>query len=97
MKILVQYLAFGSNRLFEFTARPEGLDVREMEIGELLEYVFRQCNHVDETEWISRDPYASTLRLRSMSAGDVVVIIDGGKVSRFLCAPSGWEPVQDVF
>lgn len=51
-----------------------------------LEIIFRQCNHVDNTEWIAGQ------KLRSMSVGDTVVL--DGKLWK--CSPVGWEILQTL-
>ena len=55
---------------------------------DLLEIIYRQCNHVDGTEWISNK------KLRSMSCGDLVVIqFDDDQTVIWNCAGCGWERV----
>jgi hypothetical protein len=78
MKINVAYKAFRSNDVFEF---PSDLIPSGMDVMNALEVVFRQCNHVDGTEWISGK------RLRSMSVDDEVTV-DG---TTYVCAGFGWE------
>ena len=78
MKINVAYKAFGDNNKFEF---PSELVPIWMHKIDALEVVFRQCNHVDGTEWISGK------RLRSLSVGDEVSIDN----ETYLCAGCGWE------
>lgn len=93
--ILVHYRAFGSDVVFEFTAeRSGGLPVAD---ETLLEWVFRECNHVDGEEWISTDPVAQYQRLRSMSVGDEVMLLgEDGEVRRWRVAGCGWERVAEV-
>jgi hypothetical protein len=78
MKINVAYKAFRSTDTFEFPSEliPSGTDVLDA-----LEVVFRQCNHVDGSEWISGK------RLRSMSVDDEVTIDS----ETYVCAGFGWE------
>jgi hypothetical protein len=78
MKINVTYKAFRCNDAFEFPGDliPDGMDVMDA-----LEVVFRQCNHVDGTEWISGSGR------RSMCVDDEVTI-DG---TTYVCAGFGWE------
>ena len=78
MKINVTYKAFRSNDVFEF---PSDLIPSGITLLDTLEVVFRQCNHVDGTEWISGK------RLRSMSVDDEVTI-DG---DTYICAGMGWQ------
>jgi hypothetical protein len=77
MKINVAYKAFRSNDTFEF---PSDLIPSGITLLDTLDFVFRQCNHVDGTEWIANK------RLRSMSVEDEVSI-DG---NTFICANVGW-------
>lgn len=96
--VLVHYLAFRSNVVFQFTGEGflrEGVGFSDLATSDLLEFVFRQCNHVDDTEWISKDPVAQAMRLRSLSVGDVVMIVKGGTVTRYLCEGCGWTTIQD--
>jgi hypothetical protein len=82
MKITVTYKAFGSTDVstdvFNFPSEliPDGMSVYDA-----LEVVFRQCNHVDGTEWIEGK------KLRSLSVDDQVNI-DG---VTYVCAGFGWE------
>jgi hypothetical protein len=78
MKINVAYKAFRSTDVFEF---PSDLIPNGMDVMDALEVVFRQCNHVDGSEWISGK------RLRSMSVDDEVTV-DG---NTYVCAGFGWE------
>lgn len=80
---------FGLNaRVFDFP-----LTEAQMQEGDavVLEHIFRQCNGVDGTEWISQ-PEQRKLKLRSMSVGDLVVL---PTKRLYLCKSSGWELVQD--
>jgi len=51
-----------------------------------LEVIFREMNVVDGRE------IPITLRVRSMSVGDLVVVNGKG----YLCAGSGWEPAPET-
>lgn len=55
-----------------------------METREALEFIFRQCNHVDDTEWIN--PETCGFKARSLSCGDIVEI----GAHYFLCEGTGW-------
>ena len=77
MKINVAYKAFRSNDTFEF---PSDIIPSGTTLLDALEVVFRECNHVDGSEWIAGK------RLRSMSVEDEVTI-DG---NTFICANMGW-------
>lgn len=80
MKITIHYLAFYSNEAsFEFPAEL----VKGLNIKDALEVIYRQCNHVDGTEWIADKPF------RSFSCGDEIQI--GNR--RFRCLPAGWDEV----
>jgi hypothetical protein len=72
-KILIQYLAFNDNKLFEF----DDNKIQELPLNtkheDLLDFIYRQCNVVDGTEWISQRGRG----YRSMSVGDVIIILDG--------------------
>lgn len=48
-----------------------------------LEYIFRECNHVDGKEWIANQ------NLRSMCVGDTVEL--EGKIWK--CDPVGWTQI----
>lgn len=81
MNITVAYKAFRSTDVFNFPSEliPAGLEVKDA-----LEVVYRECNHVDGTEWIEGK------KLRSMSVGDEVTV-DGVK---YVCAGCGWEKIS---
>jgi hypothetical protein len=89
VQVLVHLLAFGSNTLFAFTGEDklrQGVGLSDLAETDLLEFVFRQCNHVDGSEWIEGRP------LRSLSVGDVVIVIrKGSEVSRYRCDGCGWS------
>lgn len=89
--VIVHYKAFRSDTLFQFTH--ESVIDPDVTNLELLEIAFRQCNHVDGNEWISLDPYARTLRLRSMSVGDEITFIEAAKVTRYRCEGCGWQQI----
>jgi len=78
MKITIAYKSFGSTDIFNF---PSDLIPAGMEVEDALEVVFRECNHVDGTEWIANK------KLRSMSVGDEVNV-DG---VAYVCAAFSWE------
>ena len=52
----------------------------------ILEYIYRECNHVNGNEWISK-PEQQKMFLRSMSVGDMVMM-DG---DLWICATCGWQ------
>lgn len=55
-----------------------------------LEVIFRQCNHVDETEWIAGRPY------RSLSVGDhVILVLTDGTVERWEVLGMGWRRLEN--
>jgi len=89
MKILVHYLAFNSNQAFEYTANPVTKSTEH-----LLEFIFRDCNVVDGSEWVVRESKrrieAGERGLRSMSVGDIVTLIDEDRIESYLCAGIGW-------
>lgn len=62
---------------------PEGASAEDA-----LEVIFRQCNHVDGNEWISKAGF----KARSLSCGDLVTI-DG---RHFICEGIGWLEVPQV-
>lgn len=87
--ILVRYLAFGSNLQFVFDGNVAET-IGEFDDADILERVFRQCNHVDGTEWIAGKP------LRSMSVGDLVTLIDTSadlteQAREYQVAGCGWN------
>lgn len=93
--IIVQYRAFGSDIAFEFTANPNAL--LGVPVERVLEWIFRECNHVDDSEWISQDPVARKLGLRSMSVGDEVILVnDDSTVARYRVAGVGFEEIRNV-
>lgn len=53
---------------------------------EQLEFIFRQCNHVDGSEWIQNK------ELRSLSVGDMVVL--NGQV--WVCCDVGWKEMEKL-
>ncbi len=84
--VLVHYLAFGSDTLFQFTGEPKNsVGLEDFAEVDLLEFIFRECNHVDGSEWIDARP------LRSMSVGDVVIVARAGNVQRYRCEGCGWS------
>jgi len=94
-KVIIQYLAFGSDNLFVFPLTEEMQNKSDKDI---LEFVFRQCNHVDRTEFIREE------NLRSMSVGDIVIILEMGdvdmvwgapevKAAAYQCAMMGWKKI----
>jgi hypothetical protein len=94
MKILIHYNAFPSdgNPVFEF---PSEL-VAGATVDEALEIIFRQCNVVDGTEWITSENKRRISRkekgLRSMCVDDVVVFWhDNGDWEAHRCAGCGWK------
>lgn len=91
--VLVHYKAFGSNQMFNFNCEPDNsVSLSDFCESDLLEFIFRQCNHVDGTEWIANK------NLRSMSVGDEVVLIRSDKqpVERRRVAAIGWEHVSNI-
>jgi hypothetical protein len=92
--ILVHYRAFGDDKMFVFT----GCDQAGMltmisgnSDGSILDIIYRECNHVDGTEWIARKP------LRSLSVGDEVIIIDRDLITRYRCAMVGWDIIPNKY
>ena len=98
MKILIHYVAFQTNRVFEFTS--DANVPISSNIEDVLEFIFRQCNVVDGDEWISLEnrrliQSGSTQLLRSMYADDVVIFIkDNGQFSAHRCGSIGWEKIS---
>jgi hypothetical protein len=87
--ILLHLLAFGSDTLAVMDC-PHCLErLGTMETEALLEEVFRQANHVDNTEWIANK------KLRSLSVGDVVILVIDNKVERWLVVGVGFEKIED--
>jgi hypothetical protein len=60
-------------------------------VGEVLEYVFRWFNAVDEGD--RERMLAVGYDLPSLSVGDVVTFADG---TRWQCSPLGWELLEPV-
>ena len=56
--------------------------------NDILDTVFRQCNHVDGMEWIADK------ELRSMSVGDEILLIEGSLVEKYLVAGCGFTRLQ---
>lgn len=62
----------------------------------ILDYIYRQCNHFNNEEWIHGK------KLRSMSVGDMVLIEDfngfRGVTQRdlFVCCMVGWKQIEDL-
>ena len=50
---------------------------------QVLNYVYRQCNHVEGNEWIADK------KLRSMMIGDMVEV----RGTKYICEPVGWKKV----
>jgi hypothetical protein len=95
MKILVHYIAFDSNQVFEYNGGVGGAGLSR---ENLLEVIWRQCNVVDGTEWIvgesKRRIKTGQKGLRSMSVGDIVTFVsDSGSWESYLCAGMGWEKI----
>jgi hypothetical protein len=87
VSVLVHLLAFGSDTLFAFDGEDRlraGIGFADLTESDLLEFVFRQCSHVDGSEWIEGHS------LRSLSVGDVVIVMRGNEVSRYRCEGCGW-------
>ncbi len=65
-----------------------------MKVEPVLELIFRQCNCVDGTEWISTQ---KELKLRSMSVGDMVLLKYNGFHSMvtqlWVCCMTGWKNI----
>ena len=59
-----------------------------MTTNDILDTVFRQCNHVDGKEWIEGE------ELRSMSVGDEILLIEGSLVEKYLVAGCGFTRLQ---
>jgi hypothetical protein len=86
--ILIHLKAFGSDQMFVFTGFHGAIRCLANKI-DVLEEIFRQCNHVDGNEWIAEKPY------RSLSCGDDVIFLDGNTVERFHCDPAGWSKIEE--
>lgn len=71
-------------------------DLMEMADENLLEIIFRECNHVDGTEWIANK------KLRSMSVGDMVIVdkwtddYEPDDPVHWVCMMSGWKRLEDL-
>ena len=87
--ILVHYRAFDDDQMFVFTGTNDKSLLPESDVDFLLDSVFRECNHVDGTEWIAGK------HLRSLSVDDEVIIINDGEISRYRCARIGWEKLSN--
>ena len=70
---------FQEPTVFEFPL-PPGFYFRNNQEG-VLDYIYRQCNHVDGTEWI-----ACRRDLRSMCIGDMAKV--GSTL--WVCQGAGW-------
>lgn len=88
--ILVKYVAFNSNDVFECTSK-KALDALNNGVShmDVLEVVFRECNYVDGSEWIADK------KLRSMCVDDVVTLIENGAANSYVCAGIGWEKIAN--
>lgn len=85
MKITVTYKAFAPHEAIQSFEFPSwGLEKASHD--KILAHVYRECNHVDDSEWIAGKT------LRSMSVGDEVAI-DG---SVYLCEVVGWKKLENT-
>jgi len=73
----------------EVIKRRDFIEVAGIEVDSL-EEVFRQMNHVDGTEIVSKLGNQRGMPLRSMSSGDIALAEDG-KI--WFCASVGWREV----
>ena len=64
------------------------MDTTILTTNDILDTVFRQCNHVDNTEWIA------SKKLRSMSVGDEILLVEGSLVEKYLVAGCGFHRLQ---
>lgn len=65
-------------------------------VEQALEFIFRQCNRVDGTEWISSEEFQDcySFPVRSLSVGDVVRFIgSGGFRACYVCESLGWQEI----
>lgn len=86
--VIIRYLAFGTNRVFSCDAPKVIQSIQNGGSTEsVLELIFRECNHVDRTEWVTNKS------LRSMSVGDEVIIFNGEQMRRFSCEVIGWKEI----
>jgi hypothetical protein len=90
--ILIHYLAFRAD--YKFVCDSQSLTEKIGVVADdiLLEEIFRQCNHVDETEWIAGK------KLRSLSVDDIVTLIDSDakdSVREYIVLGSGWERIPN--
>jgi hypothetical protein len=96
--ILVHYRAFNSDSVFVYSGPiPMTAPTHDKQTRiKVLETIFRECNHVDGTEWIEGRG------LRSMSAelsgkGDqVIFLFTDGTIERWECKPLGWVQIEDT-
>jgi hypothetical protein len=89
--ILVHYRAFDDDKMFIFTGANDKSLSPKSDVHFLLDTIFRECNHVNGTEWIANKP------LRSLSVGDEVIIIEGEQISRYRCATVGWVIIPNKY
>lgn len=77
-------------------ARRVARSVDDKDQLEVLELVFRNCNHVDDNEWIAGK------KLRSMSVGDIVFIDtlsdehEPENREVWVCCGVGWKKVEEL-
>lgn len=85
-KVIIIYpQEFKEPIVFEFPLGKFGWDEYKTPT-EILEYIFRQCNHVDGSEWIQNKG------LRSFSVGDMVVL--NGQI--WVCCGAGWKEIEKL-
>jgi hypothetical protein len=82
--IILSLIAFGDHKTVLFDHEETLQKVGILPDSEILELVFRQANHVDETEWIANKS------IRSLSVGDKVTICHNGANVTYSCQAFGW-------
>jgi hypothetical protein len=92
-RIIVNYDNRGhrENQIFELHANKLVDQIGNQPDEQVLDQVFRQCNHVDGTEWISNSGY------RSMMVGDLITIVDPDTGIRiFQVEAIGWKKLTEI-
>lgn len=83
MILVIQIQTFQEPRVFEFPSKDISITADDYDV---LDYVFRQCNHVNGQEWIHGK------KLRSLSVGDMVEI----NGSLYVCCSIGWQRLREL-